>query len=321
MTNIDYRSGVAIGELIVYLPALAIAVLLAVRHGFGRSSGWLFLIVFALVRIVGACFQLATINDPTSISLYTGVAVLQTIGLSPLELTSLGLLSRIISSINKSHSTFIQHYYMKLIQTVVVVGLILSIVGGTKAGSDFSSTGVYTPQSLSKVAIGLFIASYVLIVATTIILSFSVSHAEPGEKRLLLAVAISLPFLLVRLVYSSVSIFANTADFNSLSGNVTIYLCMALIMELCVVIIYEAVGLTLRKIETAPPQAEVTVDGTYVQGPSKASQIASTLGRRTIIGRLITSAASNGNDDAEMQQYQGGGHSRRQARRARRHGL
>lgn len=299
--TINYRDGIAIGELVVYAPVLAIAFFLAVRHGFGRSSGWFFLIIFALARILGACFQLATINDPTNVSLYTAVAVLQNVGLSPLELVSLGLLSRIISSINKRHTTLVQHYHMKFIQTIVLVGLILSIVGGVNAGEDYSSTGHYTPQSLSKAAMGLYIASYVLIVATTIILSFSVSHAEDGEKRLLVAVAMSLPFLLVRLIYASVSIFANTSDFNSLSGNVTIYLCMALIMEFCAVIIYEVVGMTLRKIERVPT-GHVAVDETYVQGPSKASQIASTLGRRTIIGRLITSMAGNRERDAEMQQ-------------------
>jgi hypothetical protein len=320
MTNISYRDGVAIGELVFYVPALAIAIILAVRHGFGRSSGWLFLVIFSLVRIIGSCFQLATINDPTSISLITGAAILQAIGLSPLELTSLGLLSRIISSINKSHSTFIQHHHMKLIQLIVTVGLILSIIGGIKAGDDLSSTGVYTPQTLSQVAMGLFIAAYVLIVATTIILSFSVPHAEHGEKRLLLAVAISLPFLLVRVVYGSISLFASTSDFNSVDGNVTIYLCMALIMEACTVVIYEVTGITLRKLVQSAPSGAVAVDETYVQGPSKTSQVASTLARRTIIGRLVTAAAGNRDDDVEMQQQQGGRQSRRQARRARKHG-
>lgn len=320
MTKLDYRDGVAIGELCAYFPVLAVAVLLAVRHGFGRSSGWFFLIVFSLVRIIGACFELATISNPTNVSLYTGLAILDSIGLSPLELTSLGLLSRIISSINKSHTTFVQHFHMKAIQIVVMVGLILSIVGGIDASNELSSTGVYTPQPLSKVAMALYIIAYLLIIVTTITLSFSVSHAEHGEKRLLLAVAVSLPFLLVRLVYSSTSIFGNNTNFNVLTGSVTIYLCMALIMELCVVITYEAVGLTLRKLVQTAPTGAVTVDETYVQAPNKASQIASTIGQRTIIGRLITSAAGNRDGDVEMQQQQGGRQARRQARRGRRHG-
>jgi hypothetical protein len=319
MANIDYKNGVAIGELIVYFPALAIAVYLAFRHGFDRSSGWLFLVIFALIRIIGSCFQLATINDPTSVSLYTGVAILQTIGLSPLELCSLGLLSRIISSINKSQSTYLQPYHMKLFQTIVMVGLILSIVGGVNASKDLSSKHIYTPQSLSQAAMGLFIAAYVLIVASTITIYFSVTHAEHGEKRLLLAVALSLPFLLVRLVYSSISLFTTNTNFNSVSGNVTIFLCMALIMELCVVIIYEAVGLTLRKLPSAVVTDTVAADGTYVKAPSKVSQIASTLGRRTIIGRLVTSAMGGPDDDVEMQ-HPHGRRARRQARRAARHG-
>jgi hypothetical protein len=315
MTNITYKDGVSIGELVVYLPALAIAVFLAVRHGFGRSSGWLYLVIFSIVRIVGSCFQLATINDPTNTTLYTGEAILQTIGLSPLELCSLGLLSRIISSINKNQSIFLQPFHMKFVQTIVMVGLILSIVGGIDASKDLSTTGVYTPQSFSKAAMGLFIAGYVLIVASTITLSFSVAHADHGEKRLLLAVALSLPFLVVRLVYSSISLFTTIENFNSVSGSVTIFLCMALIMELCVVIIYEAVGLTLQKVRPVVATETVAADGTYVKGPSKVSQIAGTLGRRTIIGRLITSAMDNGGD-VEMQQP----HGRRGGRRARRHG-
>jgi hypothetical protein len=317
--SINYRDGIAIGEVVVYSPALAIALLLAIRHGFNRSSGWLFLIIFALARIIGACFQLATINDPDNISLYVGAAILQTIGLSPLELTSLGLLSRIISSINKSHTTLVQHYHIKFIQTIVIVGLILSIIGGTDSSSDRAKTGVYTTQPLSEAAMGLYIAAFVMITATAIILSFSVSHAEHGEKRLLLALAVSLPFLLVRLVYGSISNFANTSDFNPLTGNVTIYLCMALIMELCVVITYEVVGITLKKFEL-PPTSEAVVDETYVQGPSKASQVASSLGRRTIIGRLITSAAGNRDGDVEMQRRHGVIGGRREARRARRYG-
>jgi len=320
MTNITYRDGVAIGELVFYFPALVIAVILAIRHGFGRSSGWLFLIVFSLVRIIGSCFQLATISNPTSTWLYTGIAILENVGLSPLELTLLGLLSRIISSINKTHSTFIQHYHMKLIQIIVMIGLVLSIIGGIDASSNLSSTGVYTPQTYSKIAVGLFIASYVLLAATTIILSFSVPHAEHGEKRLLLAVAISLPFILVRLIYGSISIFANTSDFNSVSGNVTIYLCMALIMEACTVVVCEAIGITLRKLVQTIPSGTVTTDETYVQGPSKTNQFVSTLGRRTLIGRLVTSAMGNSDDGVEMLQQQGGGYSRRQARRARRQG-
>jgi hypothetical protein len=38
--TITYRNGVSIAEIAVYVPCLAIAILLCVRHGFARSSGW-----------------------------------------------------------------------------------------------------------------------------------------------------------------------------------------------------------------------------------------------------------------------------------------
>ena len=129
------------------------------------------------------------------------------------------------------------------------MGIILSIVGGVDSGNDYSKTGRYVPQTLTKVGLGLFIASFVAILVTTAILSSAISHAEPGEKRILLAVAVSLPLLLVRLIYASIYDYRNSPDFSSLSGSVTILLCMALLEEIAIVLIYEGVGLTLRKFQ------------------------------------------------------------------------
>ena len=129
------------------------------------------------------------------------------------------------------------------------MGIILSIIGGVDSGNDYSKTGRYVPQTLTKVGLGLFIASFVAILATTIILSKSISHAEPGEKRVLLAVAVSLPLLLVRLIYASIYDYKkNSTKFSSLNGSVTILLCMALLEEIAILLVYEGVGLTLRKV-------------------------------------------------------------------------
>ena len=98
--TVDYRNGVSILLLIFYLPALAIAVLLTVRHGFSKSSGWRFMIVFTLARVLCACLELATINQPTNVSLYIGYVVLIGIAVSPLELVAFGyvrFVSRLLS--------------------------------------------------------------------------------------------------------------------------------------------------------------------------------------------------------------------------------
>ena len=137
---------------------------------------------------------------------------------------------------------------MRLAELLITVGLILSIVGGINAGTDFSKTGVYKTQTLSKVGLALFIAAFGILCAITAVLSQSIRHAEEGEKRILFAVAASLPFLLVRLLYSVLAVFAKEKSFSLFNGNVTILLCVALLEEAVIVAIYEGVGLTLKKV-------------------------------------------------------------------------
>jgi hypothetical protein len=87
------RGGVSIFELIFYLPAVVVAFIDCSRHGFSRSSGWVFTLVLCLVRIAGACCQLATYHSETT-GLIEAIVILDSIGISPLLLATLGLLSR-----------------------------------------------------------------------------------------------------------------------------------------------------------------------------------------------------------------------------------
>jgi hypothetical protein len=248
MVALTEQNDISIAQIAVYLPSLVIAVFLAVRHGFGRNAGWLYLVIFSLVRIVGSALSLATISDPKNISLYIGALTLQNIGLSPLILVQVGLLGRALGSIRKVRETFLNEQQLRLVQLVVIVGLILSAVGGSQAGTEYGKTGVYTVQTLAKVGLALMIVGYVITVICTLVVASQISSAEPGEKRLLLAVGLSLPFVLVRLIYSAMSTLGGNAKFSSVGGDVNIQLGMAIIMEMIAIIIIEAIGLTLKKI-------------------------------------------------------------------------
>jgi len=306
--TITYHNGVSITEIVVYVPCLLIAILVSIRHGFGRNSGFIFLIVFCLARIIGPCMQLATISQPKNTSLYTGSAILQNVGFSPLELASLGLLSRALENINKSHRTLINTSMLKFVELIILAGLILGIVGGVNASDDFIKTGVYQPGSLNKAGTALLIVSYVAIIIATVITFFSISHAEAGEKRLIVAVAAALPFLLVRLVYSIFSTFTHNTNFNLLKGNITILLCVALIEEFVVIIIYESVGLTLHKVASVEHVKGYVVAGsedpeTPTQRRRGVGNMALRILKATMVGRIITSIFSSRKDrDVEMQQ-------------------
>jgi len=317
MGHLDYRNGVSIAEIIVYIPCLALAIFLAIKHGFGRSSGWFFLIIICLARVIGAAMQLATINDPTNYNLYIGSSILNNVGFTPLELACLGFLSRLLDSINRTKHTVLNPGMLKLIQLIVIVGLILGIVGGVNAGDGIKQTGIYHPQTLNKVGTALIVVTYVMIVAATIITSFSASAAGAGEHRLFYAVALALPFMLVRLIYSCLSTFTTNKTFNLLTGNTTCFLIMAILMEMICVIGFEVMGLTLQKQEKPQHVAathgynpdEPLHEGQATNGNSNGQQkaphqdnVALRIAKKTIIGRIVMSFIPEKQNDVEMQQ-------------------
>lgn len=94
MMTVTYRDGISILELIVYLPCLFLALWLAVHHGTTKSAAWFLPIIFTIIRVVGSCCQLATISRPSDIGLDTAAVICNSVGLSPLILTCVGLLAR-----------------------------------------------------------------------------------------------------------------------------------------------------------------------------------------------------------------------------------
>ena len=160
-----------------------------------------------------------------------------------------------LQSINRNVPTPVTPRHMHLAEVFITIGLILSIIGGVNAGEDYRETGNYGPQPLSKTGLALFIAAFVLLALTAATLTPLIRHAEQGERRILLAVLLSLPFLLVRCVYSALAIFSNEKKFDLMDGDVTVVLCMALLQEAVVVVLYEGAGLMLKKGTEAKEQS------------------------------------------------------------------
>lgn len=240
----------SIVELIVYTPALLVGIFLWVRHGHVRDSTWPYLIGFAIISLAGASLQLGTIGaqSSTALGLQTAVARLFYIRLSPLLLAPLGLLRRINYSINKTHRTRITPLHLRLIRIPVLAALVLVIVGVCISAADLVETGVYTVQATTEVGVVLFVAVFAITVLIAGILIRNHSHVEVGERRLLIAVAASLPLILVRLIYTILVTFSSVKEFSIIDGSVVAMACATNMEEIVVVIIYEAVGLTLRRV-------------------------------------------------------------------------
>lgn len=140
----------------------------------------------------------------------------------------------------------------RVIGLLVLVGLILSIVGTTSQDNGV----MYKPNGKSKASICITLGVWVCTVGLVFIINSNKHNLPAGEKRLLLAVAISLPFVLIRLIYSLISAFSHSPRFSIVSGNVTIYLVMALLEEMVVVITCLAVGVTLQPDGVAAGRGE-----------------------------------------------------------------
>lgn len=126
-----------------------------------------------------------------------------------------------------------------------MTGLGLCVAGGTLTGISGDPTNVHIT---TKIGVILFVVAFAVINFITAITYRNLSYAEAGERRLGCVVAVSAPFLIVRTVYSVLGAFGNDLKFNILIGSVPIYLCMAVLEEFAIFILFLAVGFTLRVI-------------------------------------------------------------------------
>lgn len=245
MGNIDDYDRIAIFEVVIWSFYLIGGVYLCARHGFARSSGWVFLVILALARLIGSSLRLATINDPTNSNLYIGWAVCSGIGLGMLISVNIGLMSRLLSSVRRANGghTLITPKMQGLVKLVAMAAIILFIVGGTQAKwktTDGGQPSVDYP-TLSKVGVSLMIAILVFSLAEALYLTTLRRYIPDGEKRILLAVYLTMPFVAVRLAYSATLVYAGYSPSPWFS------LGLEVMMEVIAAAIFELMGFTLGK--------------------------------------------------------------------------
>lgn len=130
---------------------------------------------------------------------------------------------------------------------ITLVGLILSIVGQT-ASSD-PTNGLVNAKT--KIGLIMFLIAWVGLCILLLLVGSRYRGIEDGEHRLLLAVGLSIPLLLVRLIYSLLVAFTQNPSFNMITGNVTIMLVMDVLEEIIIVLICLGIGLTLSVRQSA----------------------------------------------------------------------
>ncbi|KAG8532313.1 uncharacterized protein KY384_003954 [Bacidia gigantensis] len=231
------REAVAIAELVIYIPLLILATYVNIRQGFSRQLGYLYLMIFCILRLGGAALTIVAVNNPTSKTDAAWASVLGSIGLSPLLLAEMGMLDRICKSIEGRNW---QVKILRLLHIPAIIGLIVGIVGGTKLQyPDKASTGL----DYLKAGSILFLLTYLGVVAMAVLTLPAFPHFHRSEKAVFAAMLAALPFLAVRILYSLLASFVNNGSFSITKGNIFVQLGMAIIMELFTALFLIAAGL------------------------------------------------------------------------------
>jgi hypothetical protein len=270
--GLSSRQDLNIVELVYYGISIPLIAFILVKQGFGRQIGWFYLAVLAILRIVGASTGLAYESNPSQ-GLIEASLICYSVGISPLLLSLLGILKRINEGM-KGHG--VAQKVEMIIQLPILVGLILGIVAGTKEFSNDASTRS-SGYDLFKAAVILYILALLALAAVCFQTFARRQWILEGEMRLLAAGIISLPFLLVRIIYSITSAFSQGSTTFSITSDrtraVVVEAIMSVAMEFIVVALFIAAGLTVRPIPRSMVKSGYVDSPQYDAGVGgKASQ-------------------------------------------------
>lgn len=156
---------------------------------------------------------------------------------------------------NPSNTHTLPVRYSRIIHVIVVVGLILSIVGGTNTNITPSGAESDVPVT-SKAGIILYLGAYVAI-ALVCLICLSKTLPLTGEgRRISIGVAVAMPLILARLIYSVLVVFVHSKDFRLIGGSIGALVGMDVVEEFLIVFIFLFLGLTLSKVDQAAPGSQ-----------------------------------------------------------------
>ncbi|KAI0886924.1 uncharacterized protein GGS22DRAFT_119063 [Annulohypoxylon maeteangense] len=245
-------SGLPVALLIIYLTLSLPTIYIAIKHGLkhGVIIGWFFLFIFCTLKIVSSALEL---KDATS----SGAALVSSIGLSPLLAAICGTLheSR-VHLLPKSRRPFDKQY---LILFHILVSTAIALVA---SGASKLSNTTIPPEQMKK-NLGLVKGGMVLLLLSWISLAIitlaTFQHALSqgseklaavgGGKKLLLAVAFSIPFLGIRVLESMIYFFTQNPLLNPVSGSVGLRVGLQIIEEIIVALSLITAGILTRNID------------------------------------------------------------------------
>lgn len=232
--------------LVYYTPALLLALYAALKHGFDRQAGWLNLILLGLFRLVGSSLGLAGIYSPSS-GVIAASLILSSMGTVSLIGALLGLVGRVNQHMEKQT---IPPRTTRFMQLAIIAAIVLAIIGGTKTTSSDPSTQ-NSGHDLTKAAVVILLIVFIIAASLSLYTFAMKQFVLSSEMRLLYAAVLSLPFIMVRVIYANIAAFDYTSSHFSMLSNtdsaVAIRAIMGALMEFIAVALFLWAGLTVER--------------------------------------------------------------------------
>ncbi|KAH8722593.1 hypothetical protein GQ44DRAFT_741581 [Phaeosphaeriaceae sp. PMI808] len=270
MAGLPYGATVNIVTLIIFFIYLCLSIYLICRQGLGRSAPWIWLTLLSLCRLAQVSLDLAatTMFPPytaTNTTLESGVAILTSMGLTPLFMAT----SSLLNTTTRPKGRRMQ-WILLMVHIPLVISFILIVAGGIDPDSRDSPT--FAATEATKAGVSLYLACFLVLIWATTVISARLYLADSNEVKILTTVVLSLPFFVVDVVYMMCFAFERWGHeqqeddwkdmkFNVISGDVTIQLCMQVIMEYIIAGLYLGLGLELpSKAAQLRDQVEDRID-------------------------------------------------------------
>lgn len=249
MAVLEYPAIVNIVTLVVFFIYLCLAIYLVARQGLGRSSPWIWLILLSVCRLTQVALDLAATTmfpgkNASHTSLESGVAILTTMGLTPLFMAT----SSLLNATTRPKGRRMQ-WILLMVHIPLVISFILIVAGGIDP--DARDRPTWAATEATKAGVSLYLACFVVLVWATTVISARLYLADSYEVKILTTVVLSLPFFVVDVVYMMCFAFEKWSNdlqymrFNVISGSVTLQLCMQVVMEYVIAGLYLGLGLEL----------------------------------------------------------------------------
>ena len=144
----------------------------------------------------------------------------------------------------------------RLVFLPIIAAIVLAAYGSSQLFAT-SSSDMSSGRKMIQAAILIFLVVFLIEVALAFFVLVNIRSVLPGERRILIAVVCSIPFILVRLVYALLCYFlTNSSTFNSTTGNVVVQGFMSVLEEYIVVALYLAAGILAPHMEQSQVQPE-----------------------------------------------------------------